>query len=216
MNPDGGEATTSKDQIFKSMRARKLHRIIGVVLLLPFFGWALTGIVFFFKPGYEGAYEIISLKFYPLSSQSSVVAQSDWLEMRLVKTILGEHLLVKRTDGWSNLDPITQQPKTPPSEAEFRSLLKDAFGANPTRYGEIVSVNGTTATTNTGVEVTLDWKRMSLQQKGTDTARIDWLYRIHYLQWTGYKTFDRVVGMIGILLVLTLTSLGAWLAFRRG
>lgn len=198
------------------MRARKFHRIIGVLLLLPLFGWALTGLVFFLKPGYEGAYELISPKFYPLSSQTSVVPRPDWLEMRLVKTILGEHLLVKGTDGWSNLDPASQQPKSPPSEAEFRSFLKDAFAANPQRYGEIVSINGMKATTNTGVEVTLDWKRMSLQQKGKDTDRIDWLYRIHYLQWTGYKTFDRVVGMTGIVLVLTLTSLGAWLAFRRG
>lgn len=198
------------------MRARKFHRFIGVILLLPLFGWALTGLVFFLKPGYEGAYELISPKFYPLSSQTSVVPRPDWLEMRFVKTILGEHLLVKGTDGWSNLDPVSQQPKSLPSDVEFRSLLKDAFGANPQRYGEIVSVNGMTATTNTGVEVTLDWKRISLQQKGKDTDRIDWLYRIHYLQWTGYKTFDRVVGMTGIVLVLALTSLGAWLAFRRG
>ncbi len=198
------------------MRVRKLHKFIGVLLLLPFFGWALTGFVFFLKPGYAGAYELLSPKFYTLSPQAAVSPQADWLEMRMVKTVLGEHLLVKKSDGWSNLDPASKQPRTPPNESELRTLLKDAFGPNPQRYGEIVLVNGLTATTNTGVEVTLDWKRMSLRQKGKDTDRIDWLYRIHYLQWTGYQRFDRVVGMTGIILVLTLTSLGAWLAFRRG
>lgn len=198
------------------MRARTLHRIIGIVLLLPFFGWALTGFIFFLKPGYEGAYELLSPKFYPLTSQAAVTPQPDWLEMRQVRTVLGDHLLVKTASGWSNLDPTTQQPRNPPSETELQSLLKEAFVVNPQRYGEIASVNGLTVSTSTGVEVTLDWKRMSLQQKGKDTDRIDWLYRIHYLQWTGYKTFDRVVGMTGIILVLSLTSLGLWLALRRG
>jgi hypothetical protein len=94
-------------------------------------------------------------------------------------------------------------------------LLEDAFTINPARYGNITGVNDNTVKTSTGVEVTLDWNRMTLQQKGKDTDRIDLLYRIHYLQWTGVKSVDRVVGLIGITLVLTLTSLGAWLAFRR-
>jgi uncharacterized iron-regulated membrane protein len=42
------------------MRVRNLHRIIGIALLLPFFGWAITGMVFFIKPGYAGAYEILT------------------------------------------------------------------------------------------------------------------------------------------------------------
>lgn len=56
---------------------------------------------------------------------------------------------------------------------------------------------------------------MSLQQRGSDTRRIDLLYRIHYLQWTGIKILDKVLGFTGLALVLTLTALGAWLAFRR-
>jgi hypothetical protein len=55
---------------------------------------------------------------------------------------------------------------------------------------------------------------MSLQQRGKDTDRIDLLYKIHYLQWTGVKSVDRVVGFVGLMFVLTLTTLGAWLAFK--
>ena len=84
------------------------------------------------------------------------------------------------------------------------------------RYGDVATVNGTKVITNTGVEVTLDWNRMSLQQKGKDTDRIDLLYKIHYLQWTGVKSVDRIVGLVGISLVLVLSFLGAWLAFKRG
>jgi hypothetical protein len=61
----------------------------------------------------------------------------------------------------------------------------------------------------------LDWKRLSLQQHGRDTDRIDRLYKIHYLQWTGEKTVDRILGLAGLVLLLVLTGLGARLAFRR-
>jgi hypothetical protein len=115
-----------------------------------------------------------------------------------------------------HLDPKNNQPRNPPNENEIRTLFADAFSTNPQRYGEIATVNGNTVTTKTGVEVTLDWNRMSLQQKGRDTDRIDLLYRVHYLQWTGVKSIDRVVGLVGIALVLMLTTLGAWLAFKRG
>ena len=43
------------------MPARLLHKIIGVVLLLPLLGWAATGAIFFIKPGYAGAYEQLAI-----------------------------------------------------------------------------------------------------------------------------------------------------------
>jgi len=186
-----------------------------MVLLLPFFAWALTGLIFFIKPGYEGAYEQLSLKTYPLNTQSPIGPEPGWQELRLIRTILGDNLLVRTRSGWVNLDATTHQPRNPPSEDQLRTLLNDAFTANPSRYGQISTVNGNSVTTSTGVEVTLDWNRMSLQQKGKDTDRINWLYSIHYLQWTGVKSIDRVVGMVGIGLVLLLTVLGALLAFKR-
>ena len=198
------------------MLLRRAHRIIGIVLLIPFFAWALTGLIFFIKPGYAAAYEMIAPKTYPLVDQTPINVQTKWLEFRCIRTVLGNHLLVRTVEGWTNLDPVTMQPRPIPSEPELRTLLKDALAANSARYGEIVSISGNTAKTNTGVEVSLDWDRMSLRQKGKDTDRIDLLYRIHYLQWTGQKSVDRVVGLVGIALVLVLTTLGALLAFKRG
>ena len=198
------------------MRIRSLHRIIGIILLLPFFGWAITGLIFFIKPGYEGAYEVLAPKTYLINTQLPINPAPGWQEVRYVRTILGDHLLVRTRSGWVHLDPATNQPREPPRESDLRRLLEDAFTTNPARYGNITGVNDNTVKTSTGVEVTLDWNRMTLQQKGRDTDRIDLLYRIHYLQWTGVRSVDRVVGLIGIALVLTLTSLGAWLAFRRG
>jgi hypothetical protein len=198
------------------MRIRSVHRIIGILLFIPFFGWALTGLVFFIKPGYEGAYEMLALKTYPMTAGLPITSEPEWLELRYLRTILGDHLLARTKSGWIQLNPTTKQQRNLPSDEDLRKLLKDAFTVNPQRYGDISTINGTTVTTNTGVEVSVDWNRMSLQQKGRDTDRIDRLYRIHYLQWTGVKSIDRVAGIVGIALVLVLTSLGGWLVFKRG
>ena len=85
------------------MKTRKLHRVIGLVMLLPLFGWALTGFIFFVKPGYEGAYELLQPKTYPMGDEKiAVTPDASWLEFRCFKTILGNHLLV-RTDNIKQL-----------------------------------------------------------------------------------------------------------------
>ena len=197
------------------MRTRTVHRVIGIILLIPLVGWAITGLVFFIKPGYTGAYEVLTPKFYPINNQVLISENPNWLEVRYLRTILGDHLLVRTESGWMNLNPNDKRPRSAATDDETRRLVQDAFSMNPKRYGQIVSVNGNTVTTDTGVVVTIDWNRMSLQQTGKDTKWIDSLYRIHYLQWTGVRSIDRVFGLTGITLVLILTGLGASLAFRR-
>jgi uncharacterized iron-regulated membrane protein len=197
------------------MRTRTVHRVIGIVLLIPFVCWAITGLVFFVKPGYTGAYEVLTPRWYPINQPIGIRAEPDWLEVRYLRTILGDHLLVRTESGWMNLSPNDKQPRPTATDEETRKLLQDAFSSNPQRYGQIISINGNTVTTTTGVVVTIDWNRMSLQQTGNDTKWIDGLYRVHYLQWTGIKSVDRIVGLTGITLVLVLTGLGACLAFRR-
>ena len=153
---------------------------------------------------------------YPLTGAASISPQSDWLEYRYFRTVLGDHLIARTDKGWMNLNLTDMQPRSGPTQSEIEILLKDAFTVNPQRYGNISSISGHTARTNTGVEVTVDWNKLSLQQKGKDTERIDLLYKIHYLQWTGIKSVDKALGLIGLTLVIVLTVLGAWLAIRRG
>jgi len=192
--------------------ARLVHRIIGIVLLLPLLGWAATGAIFFIKPGYGGAYEQLQVKTYPLDAGNPIRPQEGWREARMVRTVLGTHLLARTNAGWVNVDPSSMHPAPIPGGDAMMRLLQDAFTANPDRYGKIVKLVDRTATTDTGVEVVLDWNRMSLQQYGRDTARVDAIYRIHYLQWTGNKTADKFVGAAGLTLLVTLTWLGLRLA----
>jgi hypothetical protein len=198
------------------MTTRALHRIIGLVMLLPLAGWAITGAIFFLKPGYADAYELLQVKTYPL--EANIAAQTDpaWLEARFVKTVLGAHLLARTSRGWIHLDPLTRQPRPEPSADDLEELVTDAFSANPERYGRVASIEGNLITTNTGVRIELDWNRLALTQSGKDTDRLDVLYKIHYLQWTGIKGVDKVLGGLGILLVLALSLLGARLFFSKG
>jgi hypothetical protein len=139
-----------------------------------------------------------------------------WLEMRFVKTLLGEHLLARTSRGWLHYDPRNMQLRNEPSTEEVRALVNDAISINPARYGEIASVESSNAITDKGIRIDLDWSRLALSQRGADTDRIDALYKIHYLQWTGMKSVDQVLGALGILLVVSLSTMGAILFFRRG
>ncbi|MEK6320088.1 MAG: PepSY domain-containing protein [Acidobacteriota bacterium] len=198
------------------MTTRRLHRVIGLVMLLPLIGWAVTGAFFFLKPGYAGAYESLQVKTYPLEGPIAFDPDRSWLEVRVEKTILGEHLLARTSQGWLHIDPRSFQTKPEPSADDVRTLVTDAFSANPARYGRITSVDGNNITTDTGVRVALDWDRLALTQRGKDTNRIDTIYKIHYLQWTGIESVDKVLGALGILLLLALSALGARLFFGKG
>jgi len=198
------------------MTVRRLHRIIGIAMLLPFVAWAITGFVFFLKPGYGGAYEPLTVKTYPFDHHPLTIApRPDWREFRVIRTVLGTHLLVRGDDGWRNLDAESLEPALPPDEAKLRTLIGDAFADKTERYGRVLTVQGTTVETDTGARVTLDWNRLQLQQRGRDTDRIDALYKVHYLQWTGIAPIDKVLGFLGLTLVLVLTAFGAKLAWGR-
>ena len=209
------------------MSVRRLHRIFGLVLLLPILGWATTGFIFFVKPGYGPAYGSLRVRALPLAAASltpaSLRVQPDtgWLETRALRTVLGHHLLVRTAEGWSQLDPVGFQPRALPADAALRALLEDAIAADSqaARYGRIARLerrdDGATATTSTGVTIDLDWATLSLSQSGRDTRRIDALYRIHYLQWTGIKSVDRVLGVVGLVSLVGLAALGLRLAFPR-
>lgn len=197
------------------IKSRKLHKIIGLILVLPMLGWTITGVIFFIKPGYQGAYEQLSVKTYPLSESIALQPKRDWQEMKLVSTILGDHLLVKTKSKTKHLDPNSLLPKLEPSETEFKALLLDAFTDNSARYGEIIKLDGLSAQTNTGVEVKLDWNSLRLSQKGQDTELINLLYKVHYLQWTSHKGVDQVIGVLGLILLILLTILGVRLYLKK-
>jgi hypothetical protein len=203
-----------------AVSARRIHRVIGLMMLLPLVGWAVTGAIFFLKPGYAGAYESLAVKTYAFDRPLTLAPQpgapqQGWLEVRYLETVLGGHVLARTSRGWQHLDSASLAPRSAPAPDEVRTLIQDALAANPSRYGGVVTIDGLTATTDTGVRVTLDWTRLALSQRGRDTDRIDFFYKVHYLQWTGVRSVDQVLGAVGLVLLVMLSALGAWI-FARG
>ena len=192
----------------------RLHKALGLLMLLPILGWVITGILFFIKPGYQAAYESLTVKTYPLDATVQLTPSAGWQELKLLRTVLGQHLLVKQNEQWQHLDAITLRPFTPSLE-QTTLLLNEAIAVNPKRYGHLTQWDGTQGLTSTGIELTLDWDRLTLRQLGPDTQRINLWYKIHYLQWTPFKGVNEVLGIIGLGLLLLLSLCGGWLYWQR-
>lgn len=197
------------------MNRRKLHRLTGILLLLPFVAWASTAVFFLVRPAYEQAYEQLAVRQLPLSEPYTIVPAAEWEEFRLFRTVLGDHLMVREAKRWQHLNAATLEPWPQPDYGSLQRLLEDAFSANPSRYGHIQTIENNTAVTDTGVQITINWDVMSLYQTGRDTYWINKVYDIHYLRWTGYRPFDDVFGLFGLFLLMYMTYSGARMAFWR-
>jgi hypothetical protein len=194
---------------------KKTHQYIGLLMLLPFLGWAVTGVFFFVKPGYQSAYESLPIKTYSLEQLPQIAFNQDWIEVRRLRSILGDHLLVKNSQGWQQLNQQTLQLKETPSEQDIHRLINDAIQINPKRYGQIHSIDGLSVKMDTDVVINLNWSQMSFYQSGSDTQFINNMYKIHYLQWTGIQSIDKFLGILGLGLVVILALLGVSMMFKR-
>lgn len=191
------------------------HRLIGIVLLLPFLAWSLTGIFFLVRPGYDEAYERVPVWQYAMSPSINLSPAPEWKEIRLFRSILGDHLIFQDEAGWHHLDANTLEAWPLPGEHDITRLLEDAFQFNADRYGSLVSVSGNTAHTDTGVELSINWPTLSITQDGRDSRWIDRIYSIHYLEWTGFLITDRILGLGGLALLIYMTYTGGLMAFGK-
>jgi len=190
------------------MEIKRIHQVLGIAMLIPLLLWSLTGIFFLIKPGYEGAYQKISPKFYDIETAFTIVPEKGWSEIRLMRSVLGYHLLVNADGQWQHLDPNTLKPRSAPETAELNILLTDAISKDIERYGSIIQISDNTAYTNTGVEISLDWSSLTLRQQGKDTQFIRLLYRIHYMEWLDNPSSNKVLGALAITMLLTLSAAG--------
>ena len=188
---------------------KQLHKLTGLALLLPFLAWSLTGIFFLFRPPFFEAYEQIPIKHYPLQTSSINIDSDTWLEARQVRSILGDHLLVRNSDEWVHLNAETNEIWEFPSDDQITLLIHDAFEFNPDRYGSLIELNGGEGTTDTGIDIEIDWFSLTITQEGADRIWIDRIYNLHYLRWTGIEWLDEIVGVLALCLLVYMTYSGA-------
>lgn len=209
----GGEAMSARP------RLRRLHRFLGLVLVLPILVWAATGFLFHLKPGWDAAYASLALPTRALEGTLAIPAGAGWLEVRGLRTSVGEHWLVRTPKGWQHLD-ASLQPFPEPEPARLLALLDEALAVDPERYGHVIGrlTEGERVTyvTSTDVSLELDWTTLGLSQRGPDTDRIDALYRVHYLQWTGIPAIDKPLALVGLAGLVGLALLGLCLVRGPG
>jgi hypothetical protein len=195
--------------------SRRFHRVVGWVLVLPFIAWSLTGIFFLVRPAYQDAYAPLLIRSYPQEQMIQLPISDNWLEFRYLKSILGPHLLVRTSNGWLHLNPVSTEDYIVPTRIELAALVNDAMDANRARYGQISGGSDLTFLTDTGAEITVDWNKLSLSQRGRDTYWINQVYDIHYLRWTGISWADKILGVAGLLLLILMTVTGIRLLLKR-
>ena len=121
------------------MNLKKAHRVVGLTLTIPLLAWALTGVVFLIKPGYEGAYERQTVKTYPLEKTVNFKPDGNWHHAKAQRTILGSHLLLSNDKEQLHLQAATLENYPRPSQQDMRRLIEDAITINPVRYGKVMS-----------------------------------------------------------------------------
>lgn len=213
--PSSSRINRAQFTMSRTPALHRKHRLIGITLLLPFVTWAVTGIFFLVRPGYQEAYEQIPVRRYELAPNLPTVIDPQWQEIRYFRSVLGNHLLVNTAGQWQHLKAESGHPWPLPDANELQRFLEDAISFNPERYGTITQLQGKQAQTDTGVEIEIHWESATIRQTGRDTRWIDRIYSLHYMEWTGFYLTDRIFGVGMLLLLIYMTCTGARLAFTR-
>jgi len=139
----------------------KAHRWLAIVLVTLLVVWSVTGLLFHIKPGWDRAYD-----------QLSVERRDTQLRM--------EEMTGLQSLGGA---PITRIEL-------FDTAIGPLYRARTATGTELFDAR-------TGRLRVLDANDV----RTPDTDRIDWLYRIHYLQWTGNRSVDRWLAVAGLALI---------------
>jgi hypothetical protein len=209
-------------------RARRVHRVLGALLVLPFLLWTGTGLLFLVKPGWSGAYEMLSaFRAEPLET-AGLVALAELpvpqpARVEVATTALGPVFRVTAADGARHLvdartgallSPLAREPAVAVAlDAAARAAAVERYGAPKDVHEDADEI---AVTFSGGATVHVGRNDLALRQSGADTARIERLYRIHYLQWTGVEGVDRVLVVLAIVFTWVLAALGLSLLRRQG
>jgi uncharacterized iron-regulated membrane protein len=203
----------------------RIHRWLAIVLVVPLVIWSITGVLFHLKPGWSRAYDMLSidrpLDALPANPPDAIAtaAGGTIIHLELTNTALGPLYRVATTAGTVLLDASLHR-RSPLSLEDARTLAADAVAHSPhaADYGTLRDARIDRNTVRLAFEhanVDIDRDSALLVQRGRDTDRIDWLYRLHYLSWTGNRTLDKLLAIVGLALIWVVMIPGLVLFVRR-
>jgi len=209
----------------------RVHRWLAIVLVVPLVVWSITGLLFHLKPGWDRAYDQLGAErtggalhpgaVTPLATIEASLGATTITRIELFDTVLGPLYRVTTASGAQLFDATTGRPRSPLSTEDARSLAVDAVARSRHRadYGDPLDAKAVDDTIRVrfagGPTVDIGRSDARMSQRGPDTDRIDWLYRIHYVQWTGNHMLDRALGLVALILIWAVFVPGIVLFVRR-
>jgi hypothetical protein len=199
-------------------------------MAVPFVVWTVTGLLFHLKPGWGRAYDLLSERsggtlelegLVDAAAAARAAGGEAVSRVELFASALGPIYRIDRGGATTLVDARTAAVLSPLAGEAARAVAVDAVARSPhaASYGAaaLVAVGDDEVRVrfSGGAEVRVDRRSARLSQRGADTDRIDWLYRAHYVQWTGVKTLDRVLSLAAIAGTWLVAGLGILLFVRQ-
>jgi hypothetical protein len=220
---------------------RRLHRLLGLVLVLPLVLWIATGLLFHVKHRYGEAYERLVV---PHDQEV------DWSRARLSPAEVIERGLARAPlalavhpsgrvayfgalgDSPVAIDASNGEAIEPATDDVARAWLSAALASSPNaaRYGdEIAHDSANERSSLTGVldpcfvartsgtkTVTIDRLTGEIRQTGALNDFIDATYKVHYLQWTPWEPLNIALVLLSIPVAFLLAFTGVRMALDKG
>jgi hypothetical protein len=201
------------------MTWRRVHRWLAIILVVPLIIWSVTGLLFHLKPGWSRAYDMLDVERPGATLHADeFVSVGAFEKLEIFDTAIGPLARVTTVKG-SELYDAGGRKRSPLSIDDAKALARDAIARSPFHadYGEITNVTLTDDRVRLELGPIVDVGRNDarISQRGPDTDRIDWFYRIHYLQLTGVKTLDRILAVLGLALIWAVLVPGVVLFVRK-
>jgi uncharacterized iron-regulated membrane protein len=207
----------------------RIHRWLALALVVLLIAWSVTGLMFHIKPGWQRAYDLLSAERREAQLPADVVpiatvqraAGALLARVELFQTVLGPMYRARTASGSILVDARAGVARSPLDPASAQALASDAVArsAQPASYGAVIGTEVTVERVRVrfagGPVVDVDRNDARLSQRGPDTDRIDWLYRLHYLQWTGNASVDRLLPLVGLALIWAVMIPGIALFIQR-
>ena len=200
---------------------RRLHRWFAIILVIPLVLWSLTGLLFHLKPGWSRAYDMLDPERPAELHLDKLASLPSATHVEVFATAIGPLARITTGKGDELYDADTGTKRSPLPVEAAQALAVDAISRShfASAYGAPSRVTSTDTTVTIelaeGPTVEVGRNDARISQRGHDTDRIDWLYRIHYLQWTGNKTLDKILALVGLVLIWLVLIPGVVLFVRR-
>lgn len=217
---------------------RSFHKFAGAILAIQIILWIVTGFLFNYKYRYEEAYEHLAAapstavpSTWTTPAESIALAGLQAAPLREVRLLHDARGYLYLIETGTDEQPVahlasasTGAPVSPLDAAGAEAVLRSAIAGSKhaARYGAITGTRQADASSallgritpgwqfalSTGQTVTVNALTAEITHTALLNDWIDWTYRVHYMQYTPWKSVNIAIVAVFLVLLLSLVSSG--------